>query len=61
MRTGNISNVKDAKKRMAELEKEIPKYEVLLKKTQNSLAEVKKEMNKLKSYIGSKSKKVDEE
>ncbi len=61
MRTGNISNVKDAKKRMAELEKKIPKYEVLLKKTQNSLAEVKKELNKLKSYIGSKSKKVDEE
>ena len=46
---------------MAELEKEIPKYEVLLKKTQNSLAEVKKEMNKLKSYIGSKSKKEEDE
>ena len=61
MRTGNISNVKDAKKRMAELEKEIPKYEVLLKKTENSLAEVKKELNKLKSYIGSKKKKEEDE
>ena len=61
MKTGNISNVKDAKKRMAELEKEIPKYEVLLKKTQNSLAEVKKELNKLKSYIGSKKKKEEDE
>lgn len=60
MRTGKISNVKDAKKRMAELEKEVPKYEILLKKTNNSLAEVKKELNKLKSYIGSKKKKVDE-
>lgn len=60
MRTGKISNVKDAKKRMAELEQEVPKYEILLKKTNNSLAEVKKELNKLKSYIGSKSKKVDE-
>jgi len=60
MRTGKISNVKDAKKRMAELEQEVPKYEVLLKKTNNSLAEVKKELNKLKSYIGSKKKKVDE-
>ena len=60
MRTGKISNVKDAKKRMAALEKEIPKHEVLIKKTQNSLAEIKKELNKLKSYIGSKKKKVDE-
>tara|TARA_Y100000004_G_scaffold163292_2_gene192555 strand:+ start:5475 stop:5657 length:183 start_codon:yes stop_codon:yes gene_type:complete len=60
MRTGKISNVKDAKKRMAELEQEVPKYEILLKKTNNSLAEVKKELNKLKSYIGSKKKKVDE-